>query len=75
MQSDKDLLAQWTGEELFAAGRAANGERMLHRRRGEFFFDILNGLKEGARPAGATPIRIESEMGKLLNQAFRISRS
>ena len=70
MQSETDLLAQWTGEELFAAGRASPEERALHRRRGEFFLDLLRALRSQAGRGCSQELKGESEISRLLSIAF-----
>jgi hypothetical protein len=70
MQSETDLLAQWTGEELFAAGRAEADLRALHRRRGEFFMDVLRALRAGEGRKPPQNLTTDSEIGRVLNIAF-----
>ena len=71
MQSETDLLAQWSGEELFAAGRADEELRALHRKRGEFFTDLLRGLRSSQPEREARELRERSEIGRVLDIAFR----
>ena len=65
MQSDRDLLAQWAGEELFAAGRLGQDQAPLCRARGEFFIDLMRGAPELPQAAGEA-----TWIGRLLRHAF-----
>jgi hypothetical protein len=65
MTSQTDLLAQWAAEEFVAAGRASKEQRDIHRRRGAFYADALNGVSAPApRPAPT------GDLGPLLLFAF-----
>ena len=69
-QSDRDLLAQWAGEELFAAGRAEAGSRPVNRARGEFYVDLMQW-----DPTPPSPKSCEQTLiGDLLSEAFRSRR-
>ena len=51
---NRDLLAQWAGEELTALARAPAAVRAQHAARGRFHLDMLRGdLPFGQLPAGA----------------------
>ena len=65
MQSERDLLAQWAGEELFAAGRLGEEQAPLCRARGEFYVDLMRG--SSAVPPHAPEQTI---IGRVLSQAF-----
>ena len=54
MKSDRDLLAEWAGEELVASAQAAADARAAHRARNRFYLEILRGTSE--RP----PLRSQS---------------
>jgi hypothetical protein len=71
MQSDRDLLAQWAGEELFAAGRVGQDQSGTCRARGQFYLELMRcdpALPEIAPPE--QPI-----IGRLLSEAFRSPRA
>ncbi len=70
MPSEDDLLAQWAGEELFAAGRAGDGLQKIHRERGHFYRDALRQLREHPCSLGETPPPIEHPVAHLLALAF-----
>ena len=65
MQSERDLLAQWAGEELFAAGRLGQDRAPLCRARGEFYVELMRG-------ASAVPQTTPEQtiIGRVLSQAF-----
>lgn len=69
MQSDRDLLAQWAGEELFAAGRIGQDQGQLCRARGEFYVDLMRGTS--ALPQSDQQQTI---IGRLLSHAFEQPR-
>jgi len=43
MKSERDLIAEWAGEELYAAVRAPQDARATHSARSEFYLAILRG--------------------------------
>lgn len=65
MQSERDLLAQWAGEELFAAGRLGQDQAPLCRARGEFYVDLMRGAS--ALPQAAHE---QTVIGRVLSHAF-----
>ena len=65
MQSERDLLAQWAGEELFAAGRLGQEQAPLCRARGEFYVDLMRWAP--AQPQASYERTI---VGRLLSDAF-----
>ena len=65
MQSERDLLAQWAGEELFAAGRVGQEQGPLCRARGEFYLDLMRWA-----PARPQENRERTIIGRLLTEAF-----
>ncbi|MDP8913973.1 MAG: hypothetical protein M3N39_10415 [Pseudomonadota bacterium] len=68
MQSERDLLAQWAGEELFAAGRMGQDEGPLCRARGEFYMDLMRSA-----PAQPQASHEQTIIGRLLAHAFEQS--
>ena len=70
MQSDRDLLAQWAGEELFAAGRTGQDQSALCRARGQFYLEIMRSDPVLAESAPPEP----SIIGGLLSKAFSSPR-
>jgi hypothetical protein len=65
MQSDRDLLAQWAGEELFAAGRADQEQDLRRRAQGKFYLDLMRWA-----PAQPQAIHQPTIIGRLLSEAF-----
>ena len=65
MQSERDLLAQWAGEELFAAGRLGQEQGPLCRARGEFYVEVMRGST--ALPQHTSEQTI---IGRVLSHAF-----
>ena len=65
MQSERDLLAQWAGEELFAAGRLGQEQGPLCRARGEFYVELMRGAS--AQPQASHEQTI---IGRVLSHAF-----
>jgi hypothetical protein len=57
MKSERDLIAEWAGEELYSAVRAPQEARSIHMARSEFYLAILRGGLDGAAWANtaATP--------------------
>jgi hypothetical protein len=49
MKSERDLIAEWAGEELFSAIRAPEEARAAHMARSEFYLALLRtGLDAAA---------------------------
>jgi hypothetical protein len=69
MQSERDLLAQWAGEELFAAGRIGEEQGPLCRARGEFYMDLMRSA-----PAQPQARHEQTIIGRLLSHAFEQPR-
>jgi hypothetical protein len=67
--SERELLAQWAAEELFAAGRAEDNARPVHRARGCFYADALQELS-GTKAALPAPAAGVNPFGRLLVLAF-----
>jgi hypothetical protein len=65
MQSERDLLAQWAGEELFAAGRLGQEQVPLCRARGEFYVDLMRWA-----PSQPQANHEQTIIGRLLSDAF-----
>ena len=65
-KTDRDLLAEWAAEELFAAGRTEDTGRSLHRARGEFYFEALRGLPPPRTSTLAANGGDSVDMGRLL---------
>ena len=65
MQSERDLLAQWAGEELFAAGRIGQEQSPQCRARGEFYLDLMRWA-----PAQPQASPGQTIIGRLLSDAF-----
>ena len=70
VKTDRDLLAEWAAEELFAAGRAEGEKRQLHRQRGEFYFDALRELPPARTATLAANGGDALDMGRLLALVF-----
>jgi hypothetical protein len=50
MEFDRDMVAQWAGEELSAAAIADGGQGAIHRLKGALLLDALRRLRNpGAR--------------------------
>ncbi len=71
-KSDRDLLAEWAAEELFAAGRADEELRPLHRARGEFYFDALREMPPPRTATLAANGGDGLDMGRLLALVFSV---
>jgi hypothetical protein len=65
MTSQTDLFAQWAAEEFVAAGRVSQEQRDMHRRRGAFYADVMDGASSPALAPAP-----KGEVGKLLRFAF-----
>lgn len=72
MASERELLAQWAGEELFAAGRAEEGLRPVHRQRGEFYSAALDELRSCTTAPRAGQAEDPRPIGRLLAVAFSV---
>ena len=49
MKSERDLIAEWAGQELYSAVRAPVEERSTHIARSEFYLALLRtGLADAA---------------------------
>ena len=48
MKSERDLIAEWAGEELYSAVRAPQEARSIHMARSEFYLAILRSGVDGA---------------------------
>ena len=46
MKSDRDLIAEWTGEELYAALHRSHDVRLTHNARSEFYLAILRAQSD-----------------------------
>ena len=73
MTSDRDLLARWAAEELFAAGGADEPLRRVHRARGEFYFEALRELPPPATASLAAHGGDPLNMGRLLALVLSVS--
>jgi len=54
LNTDRDLLAQWVGEEA-AAGHGASAARAVHAARQRFYLDMLRGRPKPAAPSASRP--------------------
>ena len=49
-KTDRDVLAEWLGEELAASTRNGADARAVHQARSAFYLDMLRGALDGPPP-------------------------